>query len=94
MVHCRAGVGRTGVLTSLVAFMDQLERAPKQALNRTWAIETLSNIVLDGRKARGEAFVQTEKQLFVLLDMAMTLTQAKLGDIDYQARLRTFPPQG
>lgn len=88
VIHCRAGVGRTGALASLVAFMEQLDRTPASEINQAWVIEAVGNIVLEGRQARGPAFVQTERQFHRLMSMSFSLATAKIAGLDYHDMLR------
>jgi len=63
IVHCRAGVGRTGTLISTLA----LRNMEKQGLLSQGNInETFKDVVMTGRRCRGPGFIQTEEQLEVV----------------------------
>ncbi len=63
IVHCRAGMGRTGTL--IVASV-LLELINQKQVNSENLLETIFRLILEGRAQRGPAFVQNPQQLEAL----------------------------
>lgn len=79
LVHCLAGVGRTG--TAITAFM--LEAlAEKGLLKRETLDEQIMDIIVTLRCERGPSFVQTEGQLHLLRRYALWLTSWELLEME------------
>lgn len=77
LVHCRAGVGRTG--TVLVAFMlDALHRSGH--LIQEILDKRLMDLILQVRRSRGPLCVQTEEQFHLLREYALWL----MGNLEMQ----------
>lgn len=72
-VHCRAGVGRTGVFITL----DRLKQEARDGtLTPSNLFKRTTELVWDGRETRSEKFVQTEKQFnFIMSEMKEFLDQ-------------------
>jgi protein tyrosine phosphatase len=70
--HCLAGVGRSGTYTVAKAL---IELHKEGLLTKENAQEFIKALILSGRKQRGLAFVQSEKQLQTLLDLSDFLTR-------------------
>lgn len=69
-IHCTAGVGRTGTVYAAL----ELDRLAKNGeLTQDNFAEKVLDIVAEGRKARGFAFVQAPGQLNLLFDFAKAL---------------------
>jgi protein tyrosine phosphatase len=69
-IHCTAGVGRTGTVYAAL----ELDRLAKSGeLTQDNFAEKVLDVVAEGRKARGFAFVQAPGQLNLLFDFAKTL---------------------
>ncbi len=76
LVHCHAGVGRTGTL--LTAYF--LKKRVLQGLIQPENIGTgLVELIVQLREQRGERFVQNEEQFFLLLDYAIDLVNEMSG---------------
>jgi protein tyrosine phosphatase len=71
-IHCTAGVGRTG---TVYASLELSRLAKSGQLDSSNLAETVLNVVAEGRKARGNAFVQAAGQLNLLFDYAHSLVQ-------------------
>ncbi len=72
IVHCRAGVGRTGTFVTARILM-HLYKSGK--LDKANFIETLFKIILKGREERGPMFVQRDSQLQTLIELGKKLLQ-------------------
>lgn len=70
LVHCTAGVGRTG---TLYAGLELNRLARNGELNPGNVLEKVLDVVADGRRDRGLAFVQAPVQLALLFDYAESL---------------------
>lgn len=71
-IHCTAGVGRTGTVFASI----ELNRLAKGGeLTADNFAEKVLDVVAEGRKARGNAFVQSPPQLSLLFDYAKSLVQ-------------------
>ena len=66
LIHCRAGVGRTGVLITFLALVDSLIR---KNITRENLMEKLNATILEGRRQRSVHFVQTYSQYKMLVRM-------------------------
>lgn len=58
LVHCQKGVGRT----AMVMLVHAMNTRKEQGLGKDQAIQTLINMIADGRRCRGE-FLENERQL-------------------------------
>ena len=71
-IHCKAGVGRTGTFITTCNLQAMKKTGPLEKPD-----ETVKDLVFNGRKARGELFVQTPEQLHTLLSIAHSTTPIK-----------------
>jgi protein tyrosine phosphatase len=69
-IHCNAGVGRTG---TVYAGLELSRLAKNGELNSSNFADKVLDVVAEGRKARGFAFVQAPEQLNLLFDYAKSL---------------------
>lgn len=69
LLHCLAGVGRTGTLMSFLAARRRLVQAgrPGRAASAEQVIRIVLDTIARGRLARGSSFVQMEEQFFLLV---------------------------
>jgi protein tyrosine phosphatase len=73
-IHCRAGAGRTGSLTTAIILKEKIASDQIGLLN----LDTvLQGIIFQLRTQRGADFVQTDKQLGLLRDYATYLIQRR-----------------
>lgn len=71
VVHCRAGVGRTGTLISYLAARKRIQKQLQSNGNictPELVVNTLMQVVAKGRMDRGPMFVQTEEQFSLALE--------------------------
>lgn len=69
IIHCRAGVGRTGTLISTITLKNLIKQGVATSENID---EKMKEVIMTGRKCRGPLFVQTEEQ-FEVIKQAVTI---------------------
>lgn len=69
-IHCNAGVGRTGTVFAALELNRLAQTGELTASNFS---DKVLDVVAEGRKARGHAFVQAPEQLALLFDYAKSL---------------------
>lgn len=83
MVHCKAGVGRTGTFIVLRQLLDGIRAG---SITRANLLESIRDMVWEGRIARGRAFVQSETQMAMLVEQGVAaldrLVQGAQADDD------------
>ncbi|MCG8529688.1 MAG: tyrosine-protein phosphatase [Desulfovibrionales bacterium] len=70
LIHCTAGVGRTGTVFSALALKDMAKSGELTPQN---AEQKVLDLIIDGRISRGASFVQTPDQAKLLIDYAHDL---------------------
>ncbi len=82
LVHCRAGVGRSGTYVTASAILDLND---EKLLTEENSIGIISKLILEGRRQRGPAFVQSQAQLKTLLDLTgMLLGKEEDPDLEIE----------
>ncbi len=76
LVHCRAGVGRSGSFVMATFIKDAVASGKMTEQN---VEQKLEEMIIEAREQRGESFVQAEEQLGLLKDYALLLLQRKAG---------------
>ncbi|MTI12654.1 hypothetical protein E1189_06390 [Sansalvadorimonas verongulae] len=72
MVHCKAGIGRTGTVMTGVALLNMMRKGD---INPNKIESTVERVILDMRGARGGRAVQTADQLQLLKDLVASWFQ-------------------
>ena len=73
LIHCSAGVGRTGTIFAGLALQEMHDNGELTAEN--YATKAMQ-VITEGRMSRGQAFVQTGAQLQLVLEYAKSLVTA------------------
>lgn len=79
LIHCKAGVGRSGVLASCIQVMDVLDTLPESEITAERVLQEVLYAVYTGRRDRGLQFVQTKEQFGLLLCTALKHACSKLS---------------
>ncbi len=67
MLHCSAGVGRTGTVSTAVAVLKGIKEGE---ITKENYLKVIDNIILKGRSDRGPLFVQKVEQYKLIIELA------------------------